>query len=128
MSIQDIINDSSDLKLKLEFTIKPNFNGFKFNVVLMLIVVKRHIQRYFSYIVTGQMSSFQILTRYRAPTPWAARGLTRAEPTSTRAPGRPNTSFTSLPSEGPHAVWVSGESNFNVVENRIASTLCYCYK
>ena len=54
------------------------------------------------------MSSFLILTCCRAPTPWAARGLKRAEPTSTRAPGRPKTSFTSLPSEGPHAVRVSG--------------------
>ena len=44
-------------------------------VLLMLIVVLHHIQRYFSYIVTGQMSSFQILTCCRAPTPWAARGL-----------------------------------------------------
>ena len=57
------------------------------------------------------MSSFQILTCCRAPTPWAARGLKRAKPTSTRAPGRPKTSFTSLPSECPHAVRVSGESN-----------------
>ena len=51
------------------------------------------------------MSSFQILTCCRAPTPWAARGLKRAEPTSTRAPGRPKTSFISLP---PHALRVSG--------------------
>ena len=71
----------------------------------------RHIQPYFSYIVTGQLSSFQILTCYRAPTPWAARGLKRAEPTPTWAPGRPKTSFTSLPSEGPHAVRVSRDSN-----------------
>ena len=31
-----------------------------------LVVVLRHIQRYFSYIVTGQLSSFQILTCCRA--------------------------------------------------------------
>ena len=37
-------------------------------LLLLLSVVKRHIQRYFSYIVTGQMSSFQILTCCRAPT------------------------------------------------------------
>ena len=57
------------------------------------------------------MSSFQILNCCWAPTPWAAGGLLRAGPTSTRAPGRPKTSFTSLPSDGPHAVRVSGESN-----------------
>ena len=33
----------------------------------LVVVVYRHIQRYFSYIVTGQMSSFQILTCCRAP-------------------------------------------------------------
>ena len=31
-----------------------------------LVGVLRHIQRYFSYIVTGQLSSFQILTCCRA--------------------------------------------------------------
>ena len=68
------------------------------------------------------MSSFQILTCCRAPTPWAARGL--AEPTSTRAPGRPKTSFTSLPSEGPHAVRVSGESNPDLSIQSPARYLC----
>ena len=32
-----------------------------------LIVIKHHIQQYFSYIVTGQLSSFQILTYCRSP-------------------------------------------------------------
>ena len=32
------------------------------------------------------------------PTPWAARGLQRAKPTPTRAPGRPKMSLISLPS------------------------------
>ena len=45
------------------------------------------------------------------PTPWAARSLKRAEPNPTRVPGRPITSLTSLPSEGPHAVRVCWESN-----------------
>ena len=57
------------------------------------------------------MSSFQILTCCRAPHAMAARGLERAEPTPTRAPGRPKTSLTSLPSEGPHAVRACRESN-----------------
>ena len=70
------------------------------------------------------MSSFQILTSYRAPTPWAARGLQRAESTSTRAPGRPKMSFTSLPSEGPHAVRVSGESNLDLPIQSPARYLC----
>ena len=70
------------------------------------------------------MSSFQILTCYQAPTPWAARGLQRAEPTSARAPGRPKTSFTSLPSEGPHAVRVSGESNPDLPIQSSARYLC----
>ena len=43
------------------------------------------------------------------PTPYAARK--RYEPTPTRAPGRPKTSITSLPSGGPHAMRVSRESN-----------------
>ena len=70
------------------------------------------------------MSSFQIFTCCRVPTPWAARGLYRAEPTSTRAPGRPKTSFTSLPSEGPHTVRVSGESNPDLPIHSPASYLC----
>ena len=70
------------------------------------------------------MSSFQILTCCRAPTPWAARGLKRAEPTSTRAPGRPKTSFTSLPSEGQHGVRVSGESNPDLPIQSPARYLC----
>ena len=32
-----------------------------------LVVVLRHIQQYFSYIVTGKLSNFQILTCCRAP-------------------------------------------------------------
>ena len=64
------------------------------------------------------------LMLHRAPTPWAARGLWRAEPTSTLAPGRPKTSFTSLPSEGPHAVRVSGESNPDLPIQSPARYLC----
>ena len=45
------------------------------------------------------------------PTPWAARGLKRSEPTPTWAPGCPKTSLTALPSEGSHAVKVCRESN-----------------
>ena len=70
------------------------------------------------------MSSFQILTCCRAPTPWAARGLKRAEPTSTWEPGCPKTSFTSLPSECPHAVRVSGESNPDLPIQSPARYLC----
>ena len=67
---------------------------------------------------------FPILTCSRAPLPWAARGLKRAEPTLTRAPGRLKTSFTSLPSEGPHAVRVSGESNPDLPIQSPARYLC----
>ena len=70
------------------------------------------------------MSSFQILTCYRAPTPWAARGLKRAEPTPTRAPGRPKTSLTCLPSEDPHAVRVCRESNPDLPIHSPARYLC----
>ena len=47
-----------------------------------------------------QFSKFGPVARH--PTPWAARGLERVEPTPTRAPGRKKTlwSFTSLRSEG----------------------------
>ena len=58
------------------------------------------------------------------PTPWAARGLKRAEPTPTRAPGCPKTSFTSLPSEGQHAVRVSRESNPDRPIQSLARCLC----
>ena len=37
--------------------------------------------------------------------------LKRSEPTPTWAPGRPKTSLTSMPSEGPHTVRVCQESN-----------------
>ena len=96
----------------------------EWTLVGWLVVVLRHIQRYFSFIVTGQLSSFQILACYRAPTPWAARGLKHAESTPTRAPGRPKTSFTSLPSEGPHAVRVSRESNPDRQIQSLARYLC----
>ena len=43
--------------------------------------------------------------------PWASRGLERAQPTPTRALGRPKTSFTYLQSEGAHAVRICQESN-----------------
>ena len=44
------------------------------------------------------------------PTPWAARGLKRSEPT--QAPGRLKTSLTSSPSEGPYALNMDGGQNW----------------
>ena len=63
---------SLDMQLDLAKTARTVTHDMFF---CLFVVVLRHIQRYFSYIVTGQLSSFQILTCYRAPTPWAARGL-----------------------------------------------------
>ena len=39
-----------------------------------LVVVERHIQRYFSYIVTGQLSTFQILTCCQTPNAMGSLG------------------------------------------------------
>ena len=79
-----------------------------FALVGSVVADKRHIQRYFRYSETGQLSSFQFRPTAWHRTQWAARCLMRADPTPTRASRRPKTSFTSLPSEGPLAVGYAG--------------------
>ena len=52
-----------------------HFNSFYIRLFVIVCGFTSHSAIFQLYIVTGQMSSFQILTCCRAPTPWAARGL-----------------------------------------------------
>ena len=65
---------------------------------------------------------FQILTCCRAPTPWAAFSVPSLPRHGHRDVWR--RLFTSLPSEGPHAVRVSGESNPDLPIQSQARYLC----
>ena len=89
-----------------------------------LDVIERRIQRYFSYIAMGKLAKFPDLdllpgTQHHGQ----LGGLKHAKLTPTQALCCQKTSFTSLPSEGPH-MRVCRESN---PDHPIRSPACYIY-